>query len=154
MVIDGAINGELFLAYVNQILLSTLHEGDVVVLDNLSSHKLDGGKEAIERVDARVLYLPPYSPDLNPIEMVLSKLKTLLRKSKLRTMEDLWNKLANCVMSLHQRNAKTISNSQDIKNKCPDLFLICPRSCFKLLWNKMHRISFVFVCFAEKFGPH
>jgi len=93
MVIDGAINGELFLAYVNQILLSTLHEGDVVVLDNLSSHKLDGGKEAIERVDARVLYLPPYSPDLNPIEMVFSKLKTLLRKSKLRTMEDLWNKL-------------------------------------------------------------
>jgi len=93
MVIDGAINGELFLAYVNQILLSTLREGDIVVLDNLSSHKVAGVKQAIESVGARVLYLPPYSPDLNPIEQVFSKLKTMLRKFKLRTMEALWNKL-------------------------------------------------------------
>jgi transposase len=93
MVIDGAINGELFLAYVNQILLSTLSEGDIVVLDNLSSHKVAGVKEAIESVGARVIYLPPYSPEFNPIEMVFSKLKTLLRKLKLRTMEELWKKL-------------------------------------------------------------
>jgi len=89
MVVNGAINGELFLAYVEQILLPTLREGDIVVLDNLSSHKVAGIKEAIESVGAKVLYLPPYSPDLNPIEMVFSKLKMLVRKSKLRKKEDL-----------------------------------------------------------------
>jgi transposase len=93
MVADGAINGELFLAYVNQVLLQTLKKGDIVVLDNLSSHKVAGVKEAIESVGARVVYLPPYSPDFNPIEMAFSKLKTMLRKMKLRTMEELWNKL-------------------------------------------------------------
>ena len=93
MVVDGAINGELFLAYVEQILLPTLREGDIVVLDNLSSHKVAGVKEAIESVGAKVLYLPPYSPDLNPIEMVFSKMKTLVRKAKLRKKEDLWKKL-------------------------------------------------------------
>jgi transposase len=93
MVIDGAINGKYFLAYVNQILLSTLHEGDIVVLDNLSSHKVAGVKEAIESVGTQVLYLPPYSPDFNPIEQVFSKLKTMLRKLKARTMEDLWKNI-------------------------------------------------------------
>ena len=93
MVVDGAINGELFLAYVQQILLPTLKKGDVVVMDNLSSHHVFGVKKTIESVGARVLYLPPYSPDLNPIENVFSKLKTLVRKWKLRTMEALWNKL-------------------------------------------------------------
>jgi transposase len=93
MVIDGAINGELFLAYVTKILLPTLHEGDIVVLDNLSSHKVAGVKEAIESIGARVIYLPPYSPDFNPIENVFSKLKTMLRKLKSRTMEDLWKNL-------------------------------------------------------------
>jgi len=93
MVVDGAINGELFLAYVNQILLSTLQAGDIVVGDNLSSHKVSGVAEAIESVGAQVLYLPPYSPDFNPIEQVFSKLKTMLRKLKSRTMEDLWKNL-------------------------------------------------------------
>jgi transposase len=93
MVVDGAINGELFLAYVEQILLPTLCKGDIVVMDNLSSHKVAGVEKAIGSVGAQVLYLPPYSPDLNPIEMVFSKLKTLVRKLKLRTMEDLWRKL-------------------------------------------------------------
>jgi transposase len=93
MVVDGAINGELFLAYVNQILLPTLKKGDIVVLDNLSSHKVAGVMEAIESVGAKVVYLPPYSPDLNPIEMAFAKLKTMLRKLKLRTMEELWNKI-------------------------------------------------------------
>ena len=93
MVVDGAINGELFWEYVKQILLPTLREGDIVVLDNLSSHKVAGVKEAIESVGAKVLYLPPYSPDLNPIEMVFSKMKTLVRKAKLRKVEDLWKKL-------------------------------------------------------------
>jgi transposase len=93
MVVDGAINGELFLAYVQQILLPTLQEGDIVVLDNLSSHKVAGVKELIESVGAQVFYLPPYSPDFNPIENVFSKLKTMLRKLKSRTMEDLWKSL-------------------------------------------------------------
>lgn len=93
MVVDGAINGELFLAYVNQVLLSTLHEGDIVVLDNLSSHKVAGVAKAIKSAGAQVLYLPPYSPDFNPIENVFSKLKTMLRKVKSRTMEDLWKNL-------------------------------------------------------------
>ena len=93
LVVDGAINGEIFLAYVQQQLVPTLHKGDIVVLDNLSSHKVVGVRKAIESVGAKILYLPPYSPDLNPIEMVFSKLKTLVRKAKMRTMETLWKKL-------------------------------------------------------------
>jgi transposase len=93
LVVDGAINGDVFLAYVEQQLVSTLKEGDIVVMDNLSSHKVTGVKEAIESVGATVLYLPPYSPDFNPIEQVFSKLKTLVRKAKTRTVEELWNKL-------------------------------------------------------------
>ena len=93
MVVDGAINGELFLAYVEQILLPTLRKGDIVVMDNLSSHKVAGVKTAIESAGAQVLDLPPYSPDLNPIEMVFSKLKTLVRKLKLRKVSELWHKL-------------------------------------------------------------
>ena len=93
MVVDGAINGELFLAYVEQELVPTLRKGDMVVMDNLSSHKVVGVKKAIESVGAQVLYLPPYSPDLNPIENVFSKLKTLVRKAKVRKVEELWCKL-------------------------------------------------------------
>jgi len=93
LVVDGAINGEVFLAYVQQQLVPTLRKGDIVVMDNLSSHKVAGVKEAIESVGAKVIYLPPYSPDFNPIEMVFSKLKTLIRKAKMRTVETLWNKL-------------------------------------------------------------
>jgi len=93
MVIDGAINGELFLAYVKQILLPTLKKGDIVVFDNLSSHLVSGVKAVIESAGSKALPLPPYSPDFNPIENVFSKLKTLVRKLKLRTMEELWHKL-------------------------------------------------------------
>jgi transposase len=78
---------------VNKILVPTLCKGEIVVLDNLSSHKVAGVKELIESAGAEVLYLPPYSPDFNPIENVFSKLKTMLRKLKSRTMEDLWNNL-------------------------------------------------------------
>ena len=95
--VDGAINGELFgelfLAYVKQILLPTLEAGDIVVMENLSSHKVAGVRSAIESVGAKVLYLPAYSPDFNPIENVFSKLKTLVRKLKLRKMDDLWREL-------------------------------------------------------------
>ena len=93
MVVDGAINGNVFLAYVEQILLPTLKEGDMVVMDNLSSHQIAGVQKAIESVGAKLVYLPPYSPDFNPIEQVFSKLKTLVRKAKVRKVDELWRKL-------------------------------------------------------------
>jgi len=89
-VIDKAMTGEIFLAYVRQFLLPTLHKGDIVIMDNLSAHKVDGIAEAIESVEARVQYLPSYSPDLNPIEMLFAKLKALLRKAKTRSIDALW----------------------------------------------------------------
>ena len=90
LVLDGAINGAAFLAYVEQFLVPTLTLGDVVVLDNLSSHKVSGVREAIEASGATLLYLPPYSPDLNPIELAFSKLKRLLRDASERSVEALW----------------------------------------------------------------
>lgn len=93
LVVDGAMNGRIFLAYVQQQLVSTLRPGDIVVMDNLSAHKVAGVREAIEAVGARVAYLPPYSPDLNPIELVFSKLKWLTRSAAERTVEGLWNLL-------------------------------------------------------------
>jgi transposase len=92
-VVDGAVNGELFEAYVRQQLAPTLRPGDVVVMDNLACHKRAGVREAIEEAGARLLYLPPYSPDLNPIEQAFSKLKALLRKAGERTVEGLWRLL-------------------------------------------------------------
>jgi transposase len=91
MVLDGAMNGQAFLAYVRQVLVPTLHRGDVVILDNLSSHKQVGVRDAIEACGASVVYLPPYSPDLNPIELAFSKLKSLLRAAGKRTVDDLWS---------------------------------------------------------------
>lgn len=95
MVLDGPIDGELFLAWVEQFLCPTLQPGDIVVLDNLSSHKVDGVRQAIDAVGATVLYLPPYSPDLNPIEKFFSKLKTLLRKAAKRATEALWKEIGD-----------------------------------------------------------
>jgi transposase len=90
LVIDGAINGDLFLAYVRQQLVRTLQPGDIVVMDNLSSHKKAGVREAIEEVGATMLYLPPYSPDFNPIEQAFSKFKWLLKSVGTRTVDSLW----------------------------------------------------------------
>jgi transposase len=87
--VEGAINGRLFLAWVEQHLAPQLRQGDVVVMDNLSSHKVKGVAEAIEAVGAEVRYLPPYSPDLNPIELAFSKFKRLLRDGMRRTQEGL-----------------------------------------------------------------
>jgi transposase len=89
-VIDGAVNGDIFLAYIRQMLVPTLQPGDIVVMDNLSSHKVAGVREAIETAGAELRYLPPYSPDLNPIEQVFAKLKALLRKIAARSVEALW----------------------------------------------------------------
>ena len=97
MVIDGPMDGALFLAYVRDFLCPTLCPGDVVVADNLSSHKVAGVKEAIEAVGASIRYLPPYSPDLNPIEKLFSKLKALLRKAAKRTVEALWDEIGRII---------------------------------------------------------
>jgi transposase len=93
MVTDGPMDGEMFLAYVRQFLCPTLQPGDIVILDNLSSHKVTGIKEAIATAGATLLYLPPYSPDLNPIEKLFAKLKAFLRKAAKRSVEALWNKI-------------------------------------------------------------
>ena len=99
LVVDGAINGEIFLAWVRQHLVPTLRSGDIVVMDNLSSHKIAGVREAIESVGATVEYLPPYSPDFNPIENLFSKLKWLIKSAKLRTRDALWNYLGSLLES-------------------------------------------------------
>ncbi len=92
-VIDGPINGQSFLAYVEQFLVPTLAPGDVVVMDNLGSHKGKAVRRAIRSAGAKLLFLPKYSPDLNPIEQVFAKLKTLLRKADERTVEATWQQI-------------------------------------------------------------
>ena len=89
-VVDGAVNGDVFEAFVEQVLVPELRRGDVVVMDNLSSHKRARVRELIESAGARLLFLPPYSPDLNPIEMIFAKVKQLLRSIKTRTQDALW----------------------------------------------------------------
>ena len=89
-VLDGPINGECFLAYVEQILAPELRKGDIVILDNLSSHKGDAAARLVAQKGARLLFLPPYSPDLNPIEMMFAKLKEILRQAETRTIDALW----------------------------------------------------------------
>ena len=90
-VIDGPMTGELFLAYVEQFLAPTLSHGDIVVMDNLPAHKVKGVAEAINARGAELRYLPPYSPDLNPIEQMFAKLKALLRKAAVRSVDKLWD---------------------------------------------------------------
>jgi len=94
-VIDGAMDGPAFLAYIEQVLAPTLDKGDVVFMDNLRTHKVEGVAEALKAVGAKVRYLPAYSPDLNPIEMAFAKLKTLLRKAAARTRDSLWDAIAD-----------------------------------------------------------
>lgn len=91
-VVDGPINAKCFQAYVEQHLVPTLRPGDIVVLDNLGSHKGKAVRQAIRCAGAKLFFLPPYSPDLNPIEQVFAKLKTLLRKADERTVEDTWRR--------------------------------------------------------------
>ncbi|MFC6388755.1 transposase, partial [Methylorubrum zatmanii] len=88
---DGATNGARFRTYVTDTLVPALKPGDTVILDNLQAHKVTGVREAIEAAGARLLYLPPYSPDFNPIEQIFAKLKGLLRTAAARTVPDLWH---------------------------------------------------------------
>ncbi len=93
MVLDGPMDGDAFLVYVRDFLCPTLQPGDIVIADNLGSHKVAGVREAIEAKGAELRYLPPYSPDLNPIEKMFSKLKALLKKAAKRTIGELWNEI-------------------------------------------------------------
>jgi transposase len=97
MVLDGPINGSLFQDYVEQVLVPELRPGDIVVMDNLGSHKGAGVRAAIEAAGASLLYLPPYSPDFNPIEQAFAKLKAMLRKAAERTLDDLWRSIGRII---------------------------------------------------------
>jgi transposase len=100
-VIDGPINGESFLAYVEQVLVPTLKRGDVVIMDNLGSHKRQAIRRAIRAAGAKLFFLPPYSPDLNPIEQVFAKLKALLRKAAERTVEATWKRIGHLLSAFN-----------------------------------------------------
>ena len=95
--LDGPMDGAAFLVYVRCVLAPELKPGDIVIMDNLPAHKVSGVREAIEAMGAILLYLPPYSPDFNPIEMVFSKLKALLRKAAAKTIADLWDVVADAL---------------------------------------------------------
>jgi transposase len=112
LVLDGPMTGPAFRAYVEQFLAPALQPDDVVVLDNLAAHKVDGVRQALAAVGASLLYLPPYSPDLNPIEQLFAKLKALLRQAAARTRDELWQAIgrllatvppSECANYLHHR---------------------------------------------------
>lgn len=106
MTIEAATDREVFLGYLDNVLCPKLRPGHVVVLDNLSAHKVDGVHQRIETCGASVLYLPPYSPDLNPIEKAWSKLKQGLRATQARTVEQLHNAVANLLPGISSHDAK------------------------------------------------
>ncbi len=106
LVLDGPMNGAVFLRWVEQFLVPDLKPGDIVIMDNLPAHKVTGVAAAIEAVGAERLLLPPYSPDLNPIEMMFSKLKTLIRKGAWRTQEALWQGIGETVEKVSQEECK------------------------------------------------
>ncbi len=97
MVLDGPINRDAFQAYVEQVLVHELRPGDIVIMDNLSSHKANAIRQAIEAAGARLLFLPPYSPDFNPIENAFAKLKALLRAAAERTVDALWTTIGSLI---------------------------------------------------------
>lgn len=105
-VFDGPINGESFRLYVEQILVPSLKPGDIVIMDNLGSHKGEAIRAVIKSAGARLLFLPPYSPDLNPIEQVFAKLKHLLRKAKERTVEAAWRRIGELLNDFTSEECK------------------------------------------------
>lgn len=105
MSIDGSTDSEAFKTYISEMLCKTLRTGDIVIMDNLSSHKVSGIEESIKAVNAELRYLPPYSPDLNPIEKMWSKIKAILRKLKARTEDALLEALAVALKSINTSDA-------------------------------------------------
>src|SRR5215470_12840752 len=101
--LDGPMNGTTFLAYVEEVLVPTLKRGDIIIMDNVGVHKVAGVREGIEARGATLVYLPPYSPDLNPIEQFFSKLKALLRKAAARTIDRLWEVIGLCLADFSPR---------------------------------------------------
>lgn len=116
MLLDGPMNGDAFLAYVRQVLVPELVRGDIVVMDNLPAHKVMGIATAIEAAGAKLLYLPPYSPDLNPIENAFSKLKALLRKAAKRSIDELWGAVGSVLDAFTQQ-------------ECGNYFTACGYDC-------------------------
>lgn len=106
MTLDGAMNGASFLAYVEQVLAPTLRPGDIVVMDNLPAHKPPAIREAIERAGAQLRFLPPYSPDFNPIEMAFSKIKAFLRKAAARSVTELWDAIRDAIDAVTPRDCR------------------------------------------------
>jgi len=111
MVADSPMDGEMFLAYVRTFLCPTLKPGDIVIADNLSSHKVAGIAQAIGAVGARIVYLPPYSPDLNPIEKLFAKLKALLRREAKRTVAGLWAEIGRLLAEFSPEECKNYLRS-------------------------------------------
>ena len=106
MILDGAMHGDAFLAYVEQVLVPTLIPGDIVVMDNLPAHKPTAVRKAIEAAGAELRFLPPYSPDFNPIEMAFSKFKAFLKKTAARTKDDLWDAIAQAIDTFTPQESK------------------------------------------------
>ena len=106
MTVEGATDGDVFRTYVREVLAPTLTKGDIVVMDNLGAHKVEGVREAIEARGARPIYLPPYSPDLNPIERCWSKIKTALRGAKARTREALEAAIKQALATVTEADAR------------------------------------------------
>lgn len=106
MTIEAPTDGDVFLAYLEQVLCPTLRPGQIVILDNLAAHKVDGVRELVESAGARILYLPPYSPDFNPIEQAWSKIKHLLRAAKARTLETLEAAIGDALAAITIYNAR------------------------------------------------
>ena len=104
-VVDGAVNGDIFQAFVERVLVPELRPGDMVIMDNLSSHKRARIRELIESAGAKLIFLPPYSPDLNPIEMIFSKVKQLLRSLACRTRTALWNTMQSVLDAVTSTDA-------------------------------------------------
>ena len=127
MVVEGALTGEMFLAYVEQCLVPTLRRGDIVVMDNCRVHLASGIREAIEKVGATVRYLPKYSPDLNPIEMPYSKFKEFLRKAAARTVPGLTRAIRSFIPRLSPQECANYFSHAGYASICPEAALECPQ---------------------------
>nr|AJW30039.1 transposase [Ochrobactrum sp. LM19] len=117
MVLDGAMNADAFRAYVDQVLIPTLKPGDIDIMDNLPAHKVAGIKEAIEAAGAHLQYLPPYSPDFNPIEMAFSKFKAHLRAKAERSIEALWDAVGKVITQFEPAECANRSGSGNLNSQ-------------------------------------